>query len=867
MNSGNNSDSNLSSFINARLFEESNSAATTSPSTGTSRTNSISRRILKSKPKSKPRCTVASSRKDGKVSTRRVTTSRRSNARSKCCPTTNQVSSYYSTEKIIFTVFESSKNMTTRIGICIINYNTGELIMSEYLDSQIFIRTIHKLQIYQPTDIFLPNSSLNPVVSKLATIIKFNISDSVKVHEVPINLFNLKEGILILNKYSIIETDVKEEYLEKKFALMAISAAIKKVSLLDSNDICNKFHKFRIKYENSENTMVIDSKSISSLELISNKFDPNGLSLLKYLDSTSTKMGSRSLRNNILQPLTDRENIELRLKSITELLSLEDGAVDEIRKEMKSFQDLDKLFSKLLSINQIAIKPEQKINYVISLKDSIATSQKIQKILNRQKFESRLLIEIKEILNNNMLDQIKNDINKYINEDCSWASSNLELQNQRSYAVKSGANGLLDLSRKMYKNLTNEIVTVIEDIGIEYDLDVIQSYDSNKGFYIKLKKNTLGDMNNLPKILTNVTLKNKYYECTTSNLIKLNLRLKEMMSEILIISEQVVQGLFSKIMKNICILFMISEAISILDLLCCFANKSHKFSYCIPKFSNKLFVTNSRHPILDITVKNFVRNDISSSPSSHLQIVTGCNMSGKSVYLRQVVLLCIMAQIGCPVPAESAYFPIYTKIHARINNDTDELTSSTFTFEMKEISQFLQDLTPSTLLIIDELGRGSSIGDGLAISLAITEYLLQSPANIFISTHFHDIVNIFQNKPSVSHITMGTQSLENNTLKMLFKASSNHSIIKNSGLKAVQKFFNPEIIKSAFLISNSLNTDRLNSVKKSLTEEERLINEKTLNQMKRINNLVGLLEEIINSPEPINLETLRQLQTKFINSF
>lgn len=882
------SDSNISSFINARYFDDSSSAANSGRQDRGNTTNDSIRKTVKTprtrrtalqskgintfggnnvsiqgsfrNTKSKPKSTG----KQRNTANASMTKNTINTAATRMCN---------SNDKVLFVIFELSKDIGTRVGICIIIYNTGEMILSDFMDSQIYIRTVHKIQIYQPTDILLPNSSLSPTVSKLATIIKFNVSENVKICEASSRLFNNQDGLSTLAKYSINDFNQKfkaEEIVEKTFALSAVSASIKYTEDMYSkspNQFYHKFDKFRIKYEGTENTMLIDTRTISGLELVENKFEKCGLSFLKFLDTTCTKMGKRALRNNILQPLTDISNIELRLASVIELQS-EIDLLDSLRVEMKSLQDLDNLFSKLLSVNHIAIKPEHKINYIISLKDSIAKSKIIDRLLGEVQLESRLLKEIKEIFHNPTLLQIEIDINKYINEDCTWANSSLELENQRSYAVKSGSNGLLDISRQIYKTTITEIINEVDNLSNQYELPLDYSYQASRGFFIKIKKKDIHISDSIPEVFLNITQKRNHVECNTLNLMKANSRLKEVVSEILIISEKVIEELFTDIIKNISVLFMISEAISMLDLLCCFAFNANKRDYCIPKFSNKLFLESSRHPIFETTIKDYVPNDITSSTTtSSLQIITGCNMSGKSLYLRQVALLCILAQMGSPVPAKSAVFPIYTKLHARVCNDTMELTSSTFSFEMKEMAYFLDDVTSSTLIIIDELGRGSSIGDGFSISLAITEHLLETKAIVFLSTHFQDIANILKRKPRVTHLTMKTDILPNEHMKMLYKASSNSCIIENSGLKFVTNIFHPDIVKEAYSISRLLKADRSNSISNEMSEEERKENNNTTNQMKRIHNLVDILAELTKNIEDLSLDTLKDIQNQFIDSF
>lgn len=300
---------------------------------------------------------------------------------------------------------------------------------------------------------------------------------------------------------------------------------------------------------------------------------------------------------------------------------------------------------------------------------------------------------------------------------------------------------------------------------------------------------------------------------------KCNSRLKSITSEITMISDQIIDELFDKLNDAIFPLFMVSEAVSVLDLLCSFATlvTSSTAGYVKPVFttdhddtegnqslnSGKLALKQSRHPVLDriMKYKPFIPNDIyAAQDTSRMNIITGVNMSGKSVYLRQIALLAIMAQTGCFIPAEFARMPIYRALYARISNDPDDdMLKSSFTAEMTEIAYILHHVKEpcpsdcnssiwSELIIIDELGRASSVADGLAVSLAITDWLVRQSfidedmsredgkiyrlsnnalkrqkatdkvtkkaVTTFMSTHFHDLAKAMGMRPGVSIINM-----------------------------------------------------------------------------------------------------------------
>ncbi|AET41145.1 MutS family protein MSH4 Ecym_7308 [Eremothecium cymbalariae DBVPG len=773
-------------------------------------------------------------------------------------------------EKVVCSIFESAKDADTRVGMCIINYTTGEMTISEFMDSQIFIRTLHKLQIHQPTEIILPSVSLSPKVSKLATLIKFNIPESVKVSEATVKYFNAKDGLKAVEHYGLFPHSEKvsclEEFTGKKFGLCATSAAARYVTQY-SNETSHhyKFRNFRIRYEGTENTMLIDPRTIRGLELVSNLIEKNGLSFFKHLNRTVTKPGQRALRNNILQPLSNANTIKMRFEAVVELQANPD-LLRSLRSELKTVQDLDVLYCMLLSVNHGAIKQKHRINYAISLKDSFASSKKIKSLLEESQLKASLLQEIKENIFGTVLNDLQELINDHINEDCTLATTDLEHQNQMIYAVRSGSNGLLDVLRQLYKKVIDEVYEYVSKLSEDHHMNIDYGYDSSRGFFMKVKRTEVSTSDLHPTFINRIQKKNMI-EFTTMHVVKLNARLNEVMSEILLMSDQLVERLLNDTVKHIAVLFMVAEAVSILDLLCSFAQYGSETNAIVPEFSDALLIKGARHPILSTVIDDYVPNDIvCTKSSSSIQIITGCNMSGKSVYIKQVALLNIMAQIGCPIPAEYACFPLYTKIHARVCNDPLELNSSTFAAEMKEMAYFLHDVDDKTLMIIDELGRGSSIGDGFAISLAITEHLVQKNCTVFLTTHFNDIAKIMSSRPTVVHLHMSTTLDETDALKMTYKITNEFDHIKNYGLRVVKSLFPPKIIKEACELANSISTARKKTTNSLLTTEESLEYQGRVVQVRQIHYLVALLSKI-KSSEDFSLDSLKAIQENFVKRF
>ena len=787
-------------------------------------------------------------------------------------------------DKVLCSIFESPKVVNPRIGISFFNLSTGEMSVSEYIDSQIFIRTLHNLQIYEPVEIILPSTSFSPTISKLCSVIKYHIQETVKVTETKLKFFDYKTALEIIAKHCVLNKEKEQikvqEFYDKEYGLASMASCYDHY-IKNNYANCQNFQQIRLKYKSTEKTALIDSSTINSLELVENSIDPNEMSFFKFLNHTVTKMGKRMLRNNILQPLTDLSSIEMRLLAVKQLL----GGTDEhddlknLRICLRECHDLDAMFIKLLSINNCAIKSTEKINFVIFLKTALEKAKEVFEILNSNdstkpadlRFNNELLLEIKNICGNPDLQKILDMISIYINDDCRWASTNLELQNQKTYAIKSGSNGLLDVSRNIYQSLIDEVMKEVEDLSTQHELNILHHFESSRGFYLRIKKQEYGSNYKLPCGFVNVYRKNKtYIEFSSLKIIKLNARLFEVISEIALISESIVQDLLLDIVKHISSLFMLSEGFAMLDFLCCLAIHVTLYdNYCQPDFSkDKLFVKDGRHPVMDKIVKGFVANNVICNRSnSAMTIVTGCNTSGKSVYLKQIVLLNILAQIGSYVPASYGCFPIFDKFHCRLCTDSIEINSSSFAAEMKEMAYFLDDVNDKTLLIIDELGRGSSIGDGFSICLATAEYLIAKKCTAFLSTHFDMIPQVLKVQPLVQHLHMVVEIGEAKLgeMKMTYKAeNSKASGVANYGLKIVSKFFGQQTISESFRIADLFQAQSLYKQMQTNSFAEHV---KKAVQIKQINNLVSCLEELLHKNEQLDRETIEELQRQFILRF
>ena len=313
----------------------------------------------------------------------------------------------------------------------------------------------------------------------------------------------------------------------------------------------------------------------------------------------------------------------------------------------------------------------------------------------------------------------------------------------------------------------------------------------------------------VPEVFINTYRRGNRLECQTLNLVKLNQKISQAHFEVLNLSDKQIQLLIEQVRPLLHPLFKISESLAMLDVLSTFAALAISRDYIKPEISTVLALKDCRHPIRErMNQEKFIPNDAYASQQSRFQIITGCNMSGKSIYIRSIALLAIMAQIGCFVPAGYASFPLSHQLFARVSSDDSiEANVSTFAAEMREIALILHSLEPRSLVIVDELGRGTSTQDGLVIALAVAEALIQSKSLVWFVTHFRELPKILAERAGVINLHLAVDIAKDySKLKMRYKIAEGWVKDEYYGLAIARVLNLPSgVIETATRVSEALN--------------------------------------------------------------
>ncbi|KAE9978713.1 hypothetical protein BLS_000367 [Venturia inaequalis] len=718
----------------------------------------------------------------GRRSTGRPRTGRPPTAR----PRTGASTIAVQKQELVCAVTES-RGISPTVGLAFINLDTGEVALSQISDSGTYVRTIHKITVYAPSQIILPSTAANPP-SKLFSIIEEHI-EQINANLVCVDRRYYAEtsGIDSIRQLAFAE-DVEAINVSiggNFYAVCCFAAALKYIEFQMAKTF--QFHSLRVKYEPPESSMMIDISTICSLELIQNLQNPKSRHCLYgLLNETLTPMGGRMLRSNILQPSTSPDTILKRYDSVQELTVNED------------------MFFALILIptkSPIAFM-EQSVNQIITLKQFLVSLKPTHEALASA--QTSLMSGIRENCSPQNTDPIFELINEVINDDTQFAKGPLELRNQRIYAVKSGAHGLLDVARQTYKESVEDAYRMVEELGTTHNLPLELKFEQARQFYMRVPAQELEDRP-LPAEFIHCFKKKNTIECQTLGLVKLNQKITDCHIEVLEMSNNVVQKLTEEIRTRMYALFKACESIALLDMLASFAHIATTQGYVRPQLTDTLAIQAGRHALREkFHSQKYIPNDVYAAQQARFQIITGCNMSGKSTYIRSIALMTVMAQIGSFVPASYASFPIISQLFARVNmDDSIEANVSTFASEMRETAFILRNIDRRSLAIIDELGRGTSTRDGLAIALAIAEALVESRALVWFATHFRDLATIMAERNGVINlhlaVDIGTADSEDpKSMTMLYKIAEGAVQEQHYGLKLARVLpLPPKVLETA----------------------------------------------------------------------
>lgn len=516
-------------------------------------------------------------------------------------------------------------------------------------------------------------------------------------------------------------------------------------------------HLAGLRCEAATDYVLLDAATQENLELVGSR-GVRDTSLLAALDRTVTPMGGRKLRNWILQPIRDLAELDCRQQFIWDLLQ-EPDLLASLREVLKSIRDLERASGRL---SQASGNARDLVALKISLQQIPELKRELQNLLDRLAFGTNQPGKPATEL---LAGRLQKDLLEMPKLAGRLAQA---IADAPPFALKEGGifrdgfdpqlDELRQASRDGKKWITELQEREIATTGIK-SLKV--RFNSVFGYFIEITKS------NLASVPPHYTRK----QTTVGGERFITPELKEMEAKILGADErarnleyQLFQKLREETLGELAPIQQTAHAIAILDVICSLAETARLFHYCRPKLDSsvRLSLRDARHPVLDqnLAEEKFVPNDTElDGEQLRLAIITGPNMAGKSTYIRQVALIVLMAQIGSFVPAASAHIGLVDRIFTRVGA-SDDLSrgQSTFMVEMNETANIVNNATERSLVILDEIGRGTSTFDGLSIAWSVAEYLHDRiKARTLFATHYHELTKLAEQRSGVCNFNVAVR--------------------------------------------------------------------------------------------------------------
>lgn len=633
------------------------------------------------------------------------------------------------------------------IGIALLDISTGEFLTTEGNQEQ-----IDKLiQSFQPKEILYERSQHEFFSNLFANFYLYKLDDW---------YFNYETAYEKLKTHFQVDSLKGFGINELKTAICACGAIL---HYLDITQHQQKQHINKLSRLYHENYVWIDKFSLRNLELL---YSPNekALTLIDVIDKTQTPLGSRLLKRWITFPLVDIAQIEQRLNNV-EFFINHYHVIEDLNIHLKQIGDLERLVAKI-SIGKA--NPRD----IIQLYNALKAIHNIKNLFSQ---ESPIYPIVQQL---NECSLLASEIEKNITPDC-------PAQINKGNVIKSGVNKELDELRDILYHSKEYLNKIQNRESLRTGIPSLKiSFNNVFGYYIEVR-NTHKDKVPSDWIRKQTLVNAERY--ITQELKEYEEKILGAEEKIITIETQLFQELIQKILAYIPTLQLNSTLLAQLDCFQSLATVARENHYTRPEVNESMIISikDGRHPVIEKTLpadKPYIPNDIYlDTEQQQIIIITGPNMSGKSAILRQTAIITLLAQIGSFVPASKASIGLVDKIFTRVGaNDNISQGESTFMVEMIETSSILNNLSPRSLILLDEIGRGTSTYDGISIAWAIAEYLHENPharPRTLFATHYHELNEMEKSYPRIKNYHVSVKEIDNKVifLRKLLPGGTEHS--------------------------------------------------------------------------------------------
>lgn len=716
---------------------------------------------------------------------------------------------YFSTQSASYIACISLPNSKQEsFGIVLLDVSTGECIGGEYKE---FKELKNILQSHTPSEILYPEHPLSYIVS--------NYSKAYQIYSSSISIqrFHTLYTKEIIKKHFKDEDKLLNELEVKQlFKIQQALGAVLYYSKALKHQELEHIENLEI-LEHTSN-VVLESLTLNNLDIINSSSQNSKATLLHTIDFTKTPLGKREIKKRLISPLKSLNLIEERLEKVHFLDSKDPQTLIEIRDKLSSISDIERIYTRISS--KIATPKDLK-----SLQISLEHTLEISYFLH-SKFDPKVLPFFSQ---NTQIEPIIELINSAIVEE---PPSHIREAGYIKKRYSNERDELEQLSINSSQFLT-QIETRLKEESQITNLKI--KYNKIFGYYIEIPKSQ--EQKVTPEFILKQTLvnANRYTTSELKEKEQLILGAKEKLS---ILEQQLYEELLEKLQSSLPNLKYIISELKSLDVAQSSSYLAKYHNYIRPKFTNNNTATvlEGRNPIIERFVSEYISNSYTFEEKDYCKIITGPNMAGKSTFLRQVALISILAQCGFYVPAKVANLKIYDSIFTRIGaHDNLSENESTFMVEMSESAHILHSSTKDSLIILDEIGRGTSTYDGMAIAQAIIEEIAKKNIHTLFATHYHELNGLEHNFEHICNYHIEVEE-KNNEITFLHKIRKG-GVDNSYGIHVAKLAKMPEsVLHRAEEILESLTVNPHNkkiSEKYSKKENSYNLKEKSNNKLER----------------------------------
>jgi len=663
-------------------------------------------------------------------------------------------------------IYIYEKNRQKTIGFAIADISTGEFYTSESAPANIE----SLLNSFKPQEILVSKSQREEILTYIGTI-----ADSIAITKLEQWIFDLDFTAEVLQRHFKTHS-LKGFGLADKDACIIASGAL--LNYINESQTGNTQHFTSIRYHNQSDYMILDYPTLKNLELAFSSDFKQEATLIKIIDKTITSGGARLMKQWVLNPLKNIDKINSRL-DCTELLYSKNEILSGIQSIFKEFVDFERIAAK---ISTQRINPTE---------------------LSELKYSIDLLPELRSMLINSKDERFLGFASELVDLSSSAELIGAILADEPSNTVgvgktvRSGYNAELDMyinAKTKSKQWLNSFQEQEKNRSNIPSLKV--GFNNVFGYYIEITKTHASKVPEDYERRQTLTNSERY---TTPELKEMEAKILGAEEQISIIEKEIYADLISQLQQYVIKIQKNAQIISEIDCYQSFAELAHSNKYSKPIMTEdfELEIIAGRHPVVEKLLPKgevFTANSTNFSNNEIIHILTGPNMSGKSCYLRQNALIVLLAQIGSYVPAESAKIGLVDRIYTRVGaQDNISGGESTFLVEMQEAANIINNATNRSLILLDEVGRGTATFDGISIAWAITEYLHNEiGAKTLFATHYHELnelANKYENVKNyqVEVVESGDSIVFTHKVKL---GASNHSF----GIYVAQMAGLPKVI-------------------------------------------------------------------------